>query len=65
MEVVALSIAGATGNRYERHQHERLSVRQGQTRDWVAAVNVLAPDAPGPLLDDERAVQRLALAGPR
>lgn len=62
VEVVALSIAGATRNRYERHQHERLCIRQGQSRDWVAAVNALAPHAAGPLRDDERAVQRLALA---
>ena len=61
-EVGALTVAGAMGNAYERHQHERLSEKLGFGRDWVAAVNRLEPDAPGPMGDDERAVQRLALA---
>lgn len=60
-EVGALSVAGAMGNAYERNQHERLSLKLGFRRDWVAAVNKLAPDAEGPLSPEERAVQRLAL----
>ena len=61
-EVGALTVAGAMGNAYERHQHERLSEKLGFGRDWVAAVNRLEPDAAGPMSEDERAVQRLALA---
>jgi len=61
-EVGSLTVAGAMGNAYERNQHERLSEKLGFGRDWVAAVNKLAPDAAGPMSDDERAVQRLALA---
>jgi alkylhydroperoxidase family enzyme len=61
-EVGALTVAGVMGNDYERHQHERLSEKLGFGRDWVAAVNRLDPGAPGPLSDDERAVQHLALA---
>ena len=61
-EAGALTVAGAMGNAYERHQHERLSVKLGFGRDWVSAVNRLEPDAPGPMGEDERAVQRLALA---
>jgi alkylhydroperoxidase family enzyme len=61
-ELGALTVAGAMGNAYERHQHERLSQKLGFGRDWVAAVNRLAPDEDGPLSEDERAVQRLALA---
>ena len=61
-EVGSLTVAGLMGNEYERNQHERLSEKLGFGRDWVAAVNRLQPDAAGPLSDDERAVQRLAIA---
>jgi alkylhydroperoxidase family enzyme len=43
-EVVALTVAGVTGNDYEKHQHERLSVKLGFGADWVASVNRLDPD---------------------
>jgi hypothetical protein len=49
-------------NDYERHQHERLSEKLGFGREWISAVNRLAPDAMGPLSEEERAVQRLAIA---
>jgi hypothetical protein len=39
-----------------------LSEKLGFGREWVAAANRLDPGAPGPLSDDECAVQRLALA---
>ncbi len=61
-EVGSLTVAGLMGNAYERNQHERLSEKLGFGRDWVAAVNRLEPDAAGPLSEDERAVQRLAIA---
>jgi len=61
-EVGSLTVAGVMGNAYERNQHERLSEKLGFGRDWAAAVNKLAPDAAGPMSEDERAVQRLALA---
>jgi hypothetical protein len=60
-EIGALTVAGVMGNAYERHQHERLSEKLGFGRQWIAAVNRLNPDASGPLSEDERAVQRLAL----
>lgn len=60
-EVVALTVATATGNEYERHQHERLSVKLGLDEDWVAAVEMLDPDNPGLTLE-QRATQRWALA---
>jgi hypothetical protein len=60
-EVGALTVAGEMGNTYERNQHERLSEKLGFGRDWVASVNLLDPDAAGPLSEDERAVQRLTL----
>ena len=61
-EVGALTVTTFTGNAYERHQHERLCEKLGFARNWIVAVLNLAPDAPGPLNDTERAVQRLVLA---
>ena len=61
-EVGSLTVAGLMANDYERNQHERLSEKLGFSRDWVAAVNRLEPDVAGPLSEDERAVQKLALA---
>jgi alkylhydroperoxidase family enzyme len=61
-EVGALTVAAVMGNAYERNQHERLSEKLGFGREWVAAVNRLEPDAKGPMSEEERAVQRLALA---
>jgi len=61
-ETGSLTVAGMMGNDYERNQHERLSEKLGFGRDWIAAVNRLKPDAPGPMSEDERTVQRLALA---
>jgi alkylhydroperoxidase family enzyme len=60
--VGSLTVAGLMGNAYERNQHERLSEKLGFGRDWVAAVNRLQPDASGPMSEDERAIQRLAIA---
>ncbi|MEA2825118.1 MAG: hypothetical protein QOF03_1600 [Alphaproteobacteria bacterium] len=61
-EVGSLTVAGIMGNAYERNQHERLSEKLGFGRDWIAAVNRLEPDADGPMSEDERAVQALAIA---
>lgn len=59
-ELVALTVATAAGNRYEQHQHERLSIRLGLGREWVAAVEQLRPEE---LTDaGERAVQRYVVA---
>jgi alkylhydroperoxidase family enzyme len=60
-EIVALTVATATGNDYERHQHERLSVKLGLTREWVASVERLDPDS-GELSLEQRAAQRWVLA---
>lgn len=61
VEVIALTCSAWMGNDYERNQHERLAVRLGFGREWVAAVNALAPDANSVLTAGERSVQRLAL----
>lgn len=61
-EVVSLTVANWAGNAYERNQHERLSVRLGFGRDWVAAVNVLSPGSQPMLADEEVLVQQLVLS---
>jgi alkylhydroperoxidase family enzyme len=61
VEVIALTAAGWVGNAYERNQHERLSVRLGFGRDWVAAVNRLQPDFESALSPQERRMQQLVL----
>jgi alkylhydroperoxidase family enzyme len=60
-EIVALTVATATGNDYERHQHERLSVKLGLGKDWVAAVELLDPDS-SDLTFEQRATQSWVLA---
>ena len=42
-ETISLTAATRLGNDYERHQHERLAVRNGLARDWVADVECLDP----------------------
>lgn len=62
-EAVALTVATAVGNLYERNQHERLALTLGLTREWVGDVEQLAPDDDSTTLDPTvRAVQAFALA---
>lgn len=41
-EIVALTVATVTGNDYERHQHERLSLKLGFDETWIERVIALA-----------------------
>lgn len=59
VEVIALTASTRLGNDYERHQHERLAVRLGLGRDWVATVERLRTDDLG---GDAALVQRYVLA---
>lgn len=61
-EVGALTVATLMGNRYELHQHERLSRKLGFGEAWVAAVEQVAPDSAPEMSETERAVQRLVVA---
>jgi alkylhydroperoxidase family enzyme len=61
-EVGALTVAALMDNQYERNQHERLSVRLGFGRDWVAEVNALNPDAATLMSEAERALQAYTIA---
>ena len=61
VEIIALTVSSWTNNAYERNQHERLSVRLGLGRDWVAAVNAMAPKTQSAMSEDERRLQELVL----
>lgn len=61
-ELGALTVAGALGNDYERHQHERLCAKLRFPRSWIAAVIALEPDAASEMSETERLAQSLALA---
>ncbi len=61
VEVVALTAAGRLDNEYERNQHEQLCLKLGFDKQWIHAVQELAPAA-APLLDEaQRMVQRFVL----
>ena len=60
-EVVALTVSKELGNAYERHQHERLSIKLGFGEDWIRAIESLQEDV-ALLSADEHAVQALTLA---
>lgn len=64
-EVGALTIAMLKDNRYELHQHERLSRKLGFGNEWVAAVERLDPGSEEALSESEGAVQKLIVAAIR
>lgn len=60
VELIALTVSCRLGNLYERHQHERLCVKQGFGAEWVTSVEMLDPSR---LSDEtERAVQQFVLS---
>ncbi len=61
-ELIALTCTTWMGNDYERNQHERLCIRLGLAREWIAAVCALRPTADCSLTVEERNIQRLTLA---
>ena len=56
VEVIALTVASELGNDYESNQHERLSVRLGYGRDWVAEIEKRQPEQ-AEIAENERALQ--------
>jgi alkylhydroperoxidase family enzyme len=64
-ELGALTVAGYMQNDYERNQHERLSIKLGFSKEWVAQVNTLLADDSNELEQVERVAQRYALAALR
>jgi alkylhydroperoxidase family enzyme len=61
-EVVSLTVAQLMNNRYERVQHERLSLKLGFGEDWLREVLSLFADGGGQLSEQEVLVQRLVVA---
>lgn len=61
-EVVSLTVAQLMNNRYERVQHERLSLKLGFGEDWLREVLSLFGDRGGQLSEQEVLVQRLVVA---
>lgn len=61
-ETGALTVATLMGNRYELHQHERLSRKLGFSDDWIRDVQRVSPDTAQHLAEAERAVQRMIVA---
>lgn len=60
VQVVALAVAAATGNEYERCQHEQLATRLGFSDDWIAAAIGAGSDQP--LSGCAKSVRNLAVA---
>lgn len=61
-ETVALTVSTELDNTYERHQHERLSLKLGYHEPWIREVEACNPTCASSLTDAERAVQTLTLA---
>jgi hypothetical protein len=61
-EAVVLTEATVLNNQYEKNQHERLSVRSGYGREWVAEVERVTPDTAVLMTQAECAAQRYTLA---
>jgi alkylhydroperoxidase family enzyme len=64
-ELGALTVASYMENRYERHQHERLSKKLGFPLEWIAEVTRLDPAAAQTCTAVEQAAQSYALAALR
>jgi alkylhydroperoxidase family enzyme len=61
-ETAVLTVASFMGNSYERNQHERLCVRLGFGREWIADVEKMQPDQAQLMTDSEKAIQRFTMA---
>lgn len=61
-EVLALTVCRALGDKYERVQHERLSLKLGLSQAWIAAAESRPGSDPAVLSKGETALHKLALA---
>ena len=61
-EVAALTVCSRLGADYERIQHERLALRLGFSRDWIAELTGRRGEPPSVLNIEERSVRDLAQA---
>ena len=62
VELIALTVATMKAVAYEKNQHERLALKLGYGREWVADVERLTPHTATLLDENERCVQRFVLA---
>ena len=65
VELIALTVATLKEVDYEKHQHERLSVKLGYGREWVQAVERLEPASQDVLSTIEQTVQRFVIEAVR
>lgn len=61
-EVAILTVASAKKNAYELHQHERLCVRSGFDKEWIAEVEQCEPHAAKKMNQTEVLIQKYVLA---
>ena len=61
-ELLALVVSAVLGADYERIQHERLALKLGLSRDWIAELTGRKVESPSQLNDQDRRLQELALA---
>jgi len=61
VELIALTVAMMQGVDYEKHQHERLSVKLGYGKEWVRDVEGLMPEESNHLGAKEQIVQRFVI----
>lgn len=61
-ELLAMATCAALGADYERIQHERLSLKLGLSREWIAAACGRAGADPSLLSASERELRNLAIA---
>lgn len=61
-EVGALTCATLMNNAYERNQHEQLAIKLGYTKEWIIDVCRVMPDEAILMTEEERIVQRMAMA---
>lgn len=62
VELIALTVATMKGVDYEKNQHERLSLKLGLSREWVADVERLTPSRATTFNDAQRVVQTFLIA---
>lgn len=61
-ETVVLTVASIMGNSYERNQHQRLCLRNGLSREWIADVEAVRPDLAAHLSEQQRRAQSYVIA---
>jgi alkylhydroperoxidase family enzyme len=62
VELIALTVATMKGVDYEKNQHERLSLKLGFSREWVADVERLLPPLATTFNETQRTVQVFLIA---